>query len=64
MTLEEQLQVIPETEMIYLLYDKKEFMGYKHHIFEYKLCLDRKVKRVDVCWFDDDEAYLCIEVEE
>lgn len=68
MKLEEQLEVIPEDEWIYLIYGEKKFLGYKHHLLRYNLYLDKKVKTVQIGWHDDSEGLigdvLRIEVEE
>ena len=69
MTLEELLKVVPETEYIYVTYGEKQYLGYKHNYLDDKIFLnrkvkDKKVKTVQLCWFDDDKAYLHIEVEE
>lgn len=69
MTLEEQLKFIPETEYLYVTCGEEEYLGYKHDYLNDKILLDRKikdktVKTIQVCWFDTDEAYLHIEVEE
>ena len=65
MTLEEQLKTIPEDEWLYLICGEKEFLGYKHHILQGNLYLDKEVKTVQICWFDDkglEDAVLQIEV--
>lgn len=64
MTLEELLKVIPETEYLYVTCGEDEYLGYRHHFLSGNVFLDRKVKTIQLCWFDDDEAYLHIRVEE
>lgn len=64
MTLEELLKVIPETEYLYMTCGEKSYLGYRHHFLMGNVFLDRKVKTIQLCWFDDDKAYLHIRVEE
>ena len=63
MTLEELLKVIPETEYLYVTCGEDEYLGYRHHFLS-NVFLDRQVKTIQLCWFDDDKAYLHIRVEE
>ena len=64
MTLEELLKVIPETEYLYVTCGDEEYLGYKRHYLQGNVFLDKKVKTIQLCWFDDDEAYLHIRVED
>lgn len=67
MTLEELLKAIPETEYLYVTCGengKNEYLGYRHHFLSGNVFLDKKVKTIQLCWFDDDKAYLHVRVAE
>ena len=64
MTLEELLKVIPETEYLYVTCGENRYLGYRHHFLSGNIFLNKKVKTVQLSWFDDDEAYLNVRVGE
>lgn len=58
MTLEEQLEVIPENEWIHLICGEKKFLGYKHQLLRNNLYLDKKVKTIQIGWSDDSKGLI------